>query len=261
MAPPIVTATIQTAIISAFSNILAQAITAHQTNVLLFPLNPQPSTLPYNPKLTPNQQTHLVIDWIPVFQYLLFALISTPPNFLWQDFLESTFPAYHMAPTREALASAAAANDAELDDEAARGAIVEPRLNKRNTLVKTLLDQTVGAAVNTLGYSMFIHGVREGMGHHYVLRGEGDVDGRAGPLAGLGFLLMGREVVRYGEVRWEGVWARAKGEFWGLVKAGWRFWPAVSLVNYVFLTSVEARSLVGAMAGLGWGIYLSMATA
>jgi hypothetical protein len=53
----------------------------------------------------------------------------------------------------------------------------------------------------------------------------------------------------------------AKGEFWGLVMAGWRFWPLVSLVNYVFLTSVEARSLVGALAGLGWGIYLSLMTA
>lgn len=53
---------------------------------------------------------------------------------------------------------------------------------------------------------------------------------------------------------------KAKGEFWGLVKAGWRFWPLVSLVNYVFLTSVEARSLVGALAGLGWGIYLSLMT-
>jgi hypothetical protein len=53
---------------------------------------------------------------------------------------------------------------------------------------------------------------------------------------------------------------KARGEFWGLVKAGWRFWPLVSLVNYVFLTSVEARSLVGALAGLGWGIYLSLMT-
>lgn len=48
MAPPIVTATIQTAIISAFSNILAQAITAHQTNVLFILYSPSAlSTLPY----------------------------------------------------------------------------------------------------------------------------------------------------------------------------------------------------------------------
>jgi hypothetical protein len=35
MAPPIVTATIQTAVIGALSNILAQFITAQQTNVCL----------------------------------------------------------------------------------------------------------------------------------------------------------------------------------------------------------------------------------
>ncbi|KAK4125290.1 hypothetical protein N657DRAFT_616689 [Parathielavia appendiculata] len=230
MAPPIVTATIQTAVISAFSNVLAQAITAHQSN------------------------TPLVIDWIPVFQYALFSLLSTPPNFLWQDYLESTFPAYHMAPTREAVASAAASNDAELDDEAAHGRIVEPRLNKRNTVVKALLDQTVGAAVNTILFSLFMHGIRRGMAHHYA-PGAG---GKAG--AGLGSLF-GRDAVRYDAVEWPSVWEAAKGEFWGLILAGWRFWPLVSLINFVFLTSIEARSLVGALAGLGWGIYLSLMTA
>lgn len=168
--------------------------------------------------------------------------------------LESSFPAYHVAPTREALASAAASNDAELDDEAARGALVEPRLNKRNTLAKTLLDQTVGAAVNTLLFSVFMHGIRQGMGHHYYGGGGG-----AATAAGWG-VLVGRDAVRYDAVQWPIVWARAQGEFWGLIKAGWRFWPLVSLVNYVFLTSVEARSLVGALAGLVWGIYVSLYT-
>ncbi|KAK4102949.1 hypothetical protein N658DRAFT_495025 [Parathielavia hyrcaniae] len=232
MAPPIVKATVQTAVISAISNLIAQAITAHQSN------------------------TSLVIDWIPVFQYALFSLLSTPPNFLWQDYLESTFPAYHMAPTRKAVASASASDEAELDDEAARGRIVEPSLNKRNTAVKTLLDQTAGAAVNTILFSLFIHGIRRGMAHHYAAAGAG----AAGVRDGLGFLV-GRDAVRYDAVEWASVWAAAKGEFWGLVQAGWRFWPLVSLINFVFLTSVEARSLVGALAGLGWGIYLSLATA
>lgn len=40
MPPPIVTATLQTALIGAFSNVLAQAITAHQSNVT----NPFPHT-------------------------------------------------------------------------------------------------------------------------------------------------------------------------------------------------------------------------
>jgi hypothetical protein len=48
MAPPIVTATVQTAIISALSNILAQALTAHQTNVRLSP-PPLSTNIPLTP--------------------------------------------------------------------------------------------------------------------------------------------------------------------------------------------------------------------
>lgn len=68
-------------------------------------------------------------------------------------------------------------------------------------------------------------------------------------------------VVRYADVDWAAVWQRARGELWPLLAAGWRFWPLVSVVNYVFLTSVEARNLVGSLAGLGWGVYLSLAAA
>ncbi|AEO54675.1 hypothetical protein MYCTH_2297485 [Thermothelomyces thermophilus ATCC 42464] len=232
MAPPIVSATIQTAIISAISNILAQAITAHQTG------------------------TPLIIDPIPVFQYALFSLLSTPPNFLWQDFLESTFPAY--GPSASA-APAPAAGSKDAKGAAPAAAEARPRLNKRNTVVKTLLDQTVGMAANTVLFSLFMHGIRQGMAHHYAAReAAGDGDARFGGL-GLGFLL-GSDAVRYRDVAWASVWAKAKGEFWDLAKAGWRFWPLVSLVNYVFVTSVEARSLVGALAGLGWGIYLCLVT-
>ncbi|KXX76677.1 Protein sym1 [Madurella mycetomatis] len=230
-APPIVAATIQTAIINALSAVLAQLITAQQNNK---PFHPSP---------------------LPIFQFLLFGLVSTPPNFLWQDFLESTFPAYHAAPTREAVASAAAARDdsKELDGEARAGRSVEPRLNKRNTLAKAVLDQTVGAVVNTLLYSCFMHGIQMAMAHHHQPGGGEGV-------TGWGWLLSDPwGAVRYGDVDWAVVWEKARAEFWGLLTAGWRFWPLVSVVNYVFLTSVQARNLVGSLAGLGWGVYLSLA--
>ncbi|KAH6628330.1 hypothetical protein F5144DRAFT_515590 [Chaetomium tenue] len=241
MAPPIVTATLQTAVISAISNVLAQAITAHQNN------------------------TPLTIDYIPVFQYALFSLLSTPPNFLWQDFLESTFPAYHLTPTTTAVTAASSTSDPDAKLDAANAhstTLVEPRLNKRHTAAKTLLDQTVGAVVNTAMYSLFMHATRQAMAHHYAARAAAGVDGGVA-VGGLAFLLGGggSEVLRYQDVAWASVWALMRAEFWGLIKAGWRFWPLVSLVNYVFLTSVEARSLMGALAGLGWGIYLSLITA
>lgn len=136
----------------------------------------------------------------------------------------------HLAPTESALAAAAGGDEKELDAEAREGRLVEPntRLSKRNTAAKTVLDQTVGAALNTLLFSCFMHGARQ------VMVGSG------------------------GEVAWEAVWGRARGEFWGLLRAGWTFWPFVSLVNFVFLETVEARNLVGGLAGLGWGVYMSL---
>ncbi|KAK0749202.1 hypothetical protein B0T18DRAFT_99723 [Schizothecium vesticola] len=202
--PTIVKATLQTAFLNALSNVIAQVITAQKDH------------------------TPLTLNWTPILQFLLFGLISTPPNFLWQDFLESTFPAaVHLAPTDEALASAAAGDEKALDAEARDGRLVTTRLSKRNTAAKTVLDQTVGAALNTLLFSCFMHGVREAMAPG-------------------------------GGVEWEAVWGRARGEFWGLLRAGWRFWPFVSVVNFVFLSTVEARNLVGSLAGLGWGVYMSL---
>lgn len=28
-------------------------------------------------------QVSLVIDWVPIFQFVFYAIISTPPNFMW----------------------------------------------------------------------------------------------------------------------------------------------------------------------------------
>ncbi|KAL2019580.1 hypothetical protein VTK56DRAFT_9477 [Thermocarpiscus australiensis] len=220
MAPsPIVTATIQTAIINAVSNILAQAITAHQSN--------KPFTL----------------DWTPAIQFFLYGLVSTPPNFLWQDLLETSFPAYQAQPSSPA-------RDDDDDNNKSAAAAEQPRLNKRNTLVKTLLDQTVGTALNTLFFSIFMHGLQAAAMAH---REEGTGGSSSSISSTLAFLAGRAAGVRYADV-----WAKARAEFWGLVKASWRFWPVVSLVNYVFLTSVEARSLLGSLAGLGWGVYVCL---
>lgn len=50
----------------------------------------------------------------------------------------------------------------------------------------------------------------------------------------------------------------AKDEFWPLMKAGWKLWPLVSVLNFTVIKTVEARNLVGSLAGMGWGIYLSL---
>ncbi|KAF3350173.1 Spore wall maturation protein DIT1 [Verticillium dahliae VDG2] len=173
--PPIVSVTLQGVVLSATSNLLAQALTSFRDD------------------------KPFIVDWVPVVQFIIWTIVNTPPNYLWyvmiaaqcwcsshyaffappltnisrQDFLESTFPAYHAAPTTAAVEKAARSDDAALDQAAARSAL-------------------------------------------------------------------------------------ARREFVPIITAGWRLWPAVSLVNFAFVKTVPMRNLVGGLAGVGWGIYMSL---
>jgi protein Mpv17 len=51
---------------------------------------------------------------------------------------------------------------------------------------------------------------------------------------------------------------KVREEFWPLMLAGWRLWPVVSIVNFTLVRSVQGRALVGSVAGVGWGVYLSL---
>ncbi|KAI1291279.1 YIF1-domain-containing protein [Xylaria venustula] len=217
--PPIVSATLQSAVLAATSNILAQCLTAYQSD------------------------TPLVFDLVPIFQFVLYAFINVPPNFLWQEFLESAFPAYHVSPTRAAVASAAANDEDELDKEAREGKLVEPKLNITNTIVKVLLDQSVGAAVNTFLFSLFIHSIQAAMPRPLGTP-------LSTPGQSLRYLLT-RNAIDYRRVDWVSVVAHSRREFFPILLAGWKLWPF----------SIEGRNLVGSLAGVAWGIYMSLLAA
>lgn len=228
---PIITATLQASVIAGISNVLAQAISAYKAG------------------------TPLVIDWVPVFQFFLFGIISTPPNFLWQELLESSFPSHHLAPTPEAIASASVSDEKSLDREATLGTLVEPALNKGNTFIKWFLDQTLGAAVNTLLFSMFMHGTQAAMAHRAASSFG------VAPEQSFWFLLEGIKkgnAIQYHSVNWNWVWEESKAEFVDLLMASWKFWPFVSIVNFAVLKTVAARSLAGNLAGIAWGVYMSL---
>ncbi|OTB03995.1 hypothetical protein M426DRAFT_321288 [Hypoxylon sp. CI-4A] len=243
--PPIVTATIQSAVLAATSNLLAQSLTAYQN------------------------ETPLVVDWVPVFQFVIYSFINIPPNFLWcvvmphahplippvpaKEFLETTFPAYHISPTPAAVASAAANDKKALEQEAKEGKLVEPKLNITNTAIKLFLDQTVGAVVNTFLFSIFMHSIQAAM-----------VRPLTAPLSSpdqSAQYLFTRGAVDYSKVDWTTVVARSRAEFYAILVAGWKVWPVVSLINFAFIKSIEGRNLVGSLAGVGWGIYMSLIAA
>ncbi|KAF4345727.1 glomerulosclerosis Mpv17 [Fusarium beomiforme] len=214
--PPVVMATIQSAALGGIANVLAQAITAYKAGVNL---------------------NEISIDWIPVFQFLLFNVICTPPNFYWQDSLESTFPAHP--------------EDASKTKDSKDAPKVQPRLSVRNTLIKFFLDQTVGAAVNTLLFSTYTHAVRSAIQPAPVIT---SLTKAITYWTSPGTLDLGR-------VNWATVWEAAKLDFAPLIFAGWKLWPAVSIVNFAAVKTVEGRNLVGALAGVVWGIYMSLITA
>ncbi|KAH7236127.1 hypothetical protein BKA59DRAFT_459670 [Fusarium tricinctum] len=211
--PPVVMATIQSAALGGIANILAQVITAYRAG------------------------TDVVIDWVPVFQFLLFNVICTPPNFFWQDFLESAFPA-HPAEFPKAK-------------EVKGAKKTQPKLSVRNTLIKFTLDQTVGAAVNTLLFSTYVHALRTAIHPVPVITSL--------PKAITYWTAPG--TLNFDRVNWATVWEAAKADFAPLVYAGWKLWPAVSIVNFAAVKTVEGRNLVGALAGVVWGIYMSLVAA
>ncbi|GJN67568.1 hypothetical protein PLICBS_001595 [Purpureocillium lilacinum] len=228
---PIFNATLQAALLGAVSNVLAQLITANRN------------------------KTEMAIDWIPVFQFLLYSVVNTPPNFLWQELLESVFPSHPSSGAKPKATQASKARDEGKEKKQQKKSQQqkqqkddEPPLSLRNTLAKFLLDNTLGAAVNTLLFSTFIHALRAAM--HPAPRITNltrAVDHWTRPGS-----------IDFAAVDGDAVWAAARAEFWPIVLAGVKFWPLVSLVNFSLVKTVEGRNLVGCLAGVAWGVYMSM---
>ncbi|KAK7408900.1 Protein transport protein yif1 [Neonectria punicea] len=208
---PMVTAMIQSATLGGLANVLAQVISSYRTG------------------------SEVSIDWVPVFQFLLFNLISTPPNFIWQDFLESTFPAHPEPP-----------HPKKSDTPPP-----PPKLSIRNTAIKLVLDQTVGAALNTLLFSTFTHSLRAAL--HPAPR-------ITNLFKAITFWTSSG-TVDLTRVDFDTVWAASLDEFWSILIAGWRLWPAVALINFSAVKTVQGRNLVGSLAGVVWGIYMSLLSA
>ncbi|KAL8822339.1 MAG: hypothetical protein Q9191_006925 [Dirinaria sp. TL-2023a] len=84
----------------------------------------------------------------PISALVTFSFLCTPPNYLWQQFIEHKLPAY-------------TTNKIEVDD-GGKGVEVEKKLNIWNTMVKLLLEQTIIAAINVgafLGFTKWFQGM------------------------------------------------------------------------------------------------------
>lgn len=171
-----------------------------------------------------------------------------------QDLLESSYPSTTPVPSKEAISSASRSNEKELDREARDGKLVEERLSVPNTIIKFILDQSIGAAINTVAFSLFTHSIQQAMSH----RTTGPDESAAFLVSGWG---MSGGPMDYSQVNWKLVLEEAKSEFLPIMKAGWALWPWVSLFNFAVVKSIEVRSLIGAIAGMVWGVYTSLISA
>lgn len=98
--------------------------------------------------------------------------------------------------------------------------------SKTNVLIKFLLDQTIGALVNTLmflGYMAYINASQQGK-----------------------------------QDAWGAVAKECIDKTWPMMKDGYKFWPAISLISFLWIP-VDKRVVFGCSVGVIWGIYLSLA--
>ncbi|KIW97066.1 uncharacterized protein Z519_02458 [Cladophialophora bantiana CBS 173.52] len=114
MVSHLITTTLQAACLSAVSNLAAQGIKAYR------------------------ESQSFSLRLAPLAQFVIFTLISCPPNILWQEYLEYKFPGYTVAPISPSTTSSSLTADKQL--------------HIPNTLRKFLFDQTLGAFVNTVAF-------------------------------------------------------------------------------------------------------------
>lgn len=100
-------------------------------------------------------------------------------------------------------------------------------MSKTNVFIKFLLDQTLGAVVNTLMFLAF-------MGY---ANAPVTASGRLGAQ--------------------EAVKQEVNAKFWPILLDGYKLWPFFSLISFLFIP-VHKRVVMGALVGVGWNIYLSL---
>ncbi|KAK2124463.1 hypothetical protein NOF04DRAFT_1348252 [Fusarium oxysporum II5] len=162
---PLVSVTLQSVVLAATSNLLAQVLMAYRLD------------------------KPISVDWMPVSQFIVWTAVSTPPNYLWQDYLENKFPGY----------------DTRKKDVSKRhGKAADDKLNVPNTLAKTILDQTIGAVVNTFLLCVFINLMKSAVV----------------PSVSSGYKF------DYTRIDWLFILNKAHEDFYPLLVAGWKLWPA-----------------------------------
>ncbi|KAK6005250.1 hypothetical protein QM012_008029 [Aureobasidium pullulans] len=202
MFSPIASSTLQATAIAAASNVIAQLLEQRS-------------------RQTPSGFS------IPDFlRFVIFTLLTAPPNYLWQLALERLFPGRKPLNSTKATLpryevrdhdNLSGADDLQHDEEH------KTRLDWKNTMIKWFLDCiTLGALLNT-GAFIIIMGI-----------------------------MKGRSMQQIGNT--------LETSTFQIILASYKIWPLASIVNFAFI-KVERRIVFLSLVGLVWGIFLSLTAA
>lgn len=125
---------------------------------------------------------------------------------------------------------------------------LQAKLSIRNTVIKLALDQSISASLNTLLFSIVNRTLQASMAHAPAISNIFKAVSYWTSAGSLDF-----QAVDFAEV-----WRVSCDEFWPILMAGWKFWPGIALVNYTMIKEVQNRNLMGALAGVAWGTYMSL---
>lgn len=215
MRSPMTTAIIQATTLHAISNILAQLITAYRSR---------------NGSITDSQSlsapSRSIIDLPQLVRFVIFALLTAPMNYKFQQLLEYAFPGGGDKPRRRSFRYRADQSYKRQDDLEGQGEkrhTSPRRLHWGNVFAKWFLDcLSLGTALNTTAFLII-------MG---ILKGQ--------PASQIG--------------------SNLRTELAPIVLAGYRVWPIASIISFT-LVPLERRITWLSLVGLLWGVYMSIVAA
>ncbi|KAG9894811.1 hypothetical protein KCU98_g12592, partial [Aureobasidium melanogenum] len=202
MLSPIASSTLQATAIAATSNVIAQLLEQR------------------------SKQTASGFSMPDFLRFVIFTLLTAPPNYLWQHALERLFPGRKPSnPTKTILPHYEIREHDNLSGEDGLRQQEEPetKLDWKNTMIKWFIDcMTLGALLNT-GAFIIIMGIMKGRSMHQI--------GSA-----------------------------LRTDTLSVVYASYTIWPLASIINFACIP-VERRIVFLSLVGLVWGVFLSLTAA
>ncbi|THV72296.1 hypothetical protein D6D27_09644 [Aureobasidium pullulans] len=203
MFSPIVSSTLQATAIAAASNVIAQLLEQRS-----------------------KQQAPTTVSAADFLRFVIFTLLTAPPNYLWQHALERVFPGRKpIDSTKTVLPRYEIREHDELlgEDVLQLEEEIETKLDWKNTMIKWFVDcMTLGALLNTAAF-LILMGIMKG-------RSPGEIG------------------------------TALRTDTFPIIYASYKIWPLASIVNFA-LIPVEKRIVFLSAVGLVWGVFHSLTAA